>query len=132
LDFPTTTGAWRTSFTGGSFNDFILKLNPSGSALVYSTFIGNFGAFALTIDSTGNAYVAGSANPSNLYTSPGAYRSTVGDMNACPNTNTASYVMKMNPTGTAPVWATYAGECQRALGIALDSSNNVYITGETE
>src|SRR2546430_1144889 len=59
-DFPTTAGAFQPSSPGG--DAFVTKLNPSGAALVYSTYLGGTGcdvAFAIAVDSFGNAYVTG-------------------------------------------------------------------------
>lgn len=55
-NFPTTTGAFNTSFNNG--DGFVVKLNSSGSELEYSTFLGgrgDDGALALTVDNSGNA-----------------------------------------------------------------------------
>src|SRR5439155_1111362 len=43
LDFPTTTGAFRPSFAGGFIDAFVTKLNPTGAALAYSTYLGGTG-----------------------------------------------------------------------------------------
>src|SRR2546427_6812956 len=67
-DFPTTLGAFQTTFAG-SYDAFVTKLNPTGSALVYSTYLGgrNYetgrGAVGRVtcsaLETTGNAYVTG-------------------------------------------------------------------------
>jgi hypothetical protein len=62
-DFPTTAGAFDTT-ENGAFDVFVTKLNPTGSALVYSTFLGGSGfdsAGGLAVDAAGNAYVSGGA-----------------------------------------------------------------------
>ena len=60
--FPTTSGAYNRTFGGGSVDAFVTKLNPTGSALVYSTYLGgthsDFG-YGIAVDSSGNAYVTG-------------------------------------------------------------------------
>lgn len=74
-NFPTTEGSYNDSFSG-VFDVFITKLNPSGTALVYSTFLGgsyNDYGNGITIDSSGNVYVTGQTNSSNFPTSEGAY-----------------------------------------------------------
>src|SRR5262245_563222 len=85
VDFPTTLGAFQTA---GSLPDaFVTKLNATGSALVYSTYLGGNGGeegFSLTVDSSGNAYVTGGTNSSNFPTTPGAFQTTFrgGDVDA--------------------------------------------------
>src|SRR4029453_212419 len=65
VDFPVTPGAFDTSFNGGEFDAFVTKLNQSGSALVYSTFVGSQGfdaAFALAAERDGRPYLTGTTN----------------------------------------------------------------------
>jgi hypothetical protein len=78
--FPTTPGAFDTSFNGGGpyyYGDaFVTKLNASGSALVYSTFLGGTDddrATAISVDSAGAAYVAGGTASSDFPTTSGAF-----------------------------------------------------------
>ena len=77
-DFPTTAGAFDTTHNG-AFDVFVTKLNPTGSGLVYSTFIGG-SAFdsgqGLAIDAEGNAYVSGGTLSLNFPTTPGAFATT--------------------------------------------------------
>src|SRR6185295_8448630 len=77
-DFPTTAGAIRrtcnTASNGGCFDAFVAKLNASGSALVYSTYLGGTGddeARGVAVDSAGNAYVAGKTSSTNFPTTSG-------------------------------------------------------------
>src|SRR5205814_2650315 len=64
-NFPTTAGAFQTTFGGGVFgagNAFVTKLNPTGSALVYSTYLGGSSSdagYAIALDPAGHAYVTG-------------------------------------------------------------------------
>ncbi len=60
-DFPTSTGAYKTSISGGN-DGFVAKLNATGSAFLYSTYLGGNYAdvlYGITMDGDGNAYVAG-------------------------------------------------------------------------
>jgi len=137
--FPTTPGAFQTSVNGG-FNAFVAKLNPTGSALVYSTFLGGPGrdfGNGVAVDSTGNAYVAGATSSTSFPVTAGAFQTTLSGIvqNA--------FVTKLNANGTALIYSTYLGGsgCQPvsegcdgpevALGIALDSGDNAYVTGQT-
>ena len=132
-DFPTTPGAFDTSFNSSSngFNDAgVFKLNAAGNALVYSTFLGGSSydyAIALAVDGSGNVYVTGeTTNANDFPTTPGAYKTTssgVGDV----------FVTKLNPAGSALIFSTYLGGSDRdqAHGIGFDSAGNVYVTGFT-
>jgi hypothetical protein len=118
-----------------AFNAFISKLNPTGSRLLYSTYLtstrpgpvyaGSDGR-AITVDSSGNAYVTGSTWGTNLPTTQGAIQTTLkGKQNA--------YVAKLSAAGNTLVFLTYLGgsNLDRANAIALDNSNGVYVTGQT-
>src|SRR5712691_5358261 len=84
-NFPTTPGAFQTTY-GGHGNAFVGKLNTSGSALIYSTYLGGRGeatagydsGFGVAADSTGNTYVTGFTNSSNFPTTVGAFQTTLG------------------------------------------------------
>jgi hypothetical protein len=97
-------------------------------ALSYSTYLGGSGgdmAYAITVDTAGNAYVAGEASSTNFPVTPGAFQTT--------NPAGSAFVTKLNPTGTALVYSTYLGGSSGATasGLAVDTSGNVYLTGDT-
>jgi hypothetical protein len=78
LAFPTTAGAFDTT-QNGSDDAFVAKLDPSGSTLVYSTFLGGTGADesnSIAVDGSGSAYVAGYTSSSNYNTTTAAYYNT--------------------------------------------------------
>jgi hypothetical protein len=78
-NFPTTPGAFDTSFNGGGNDAFVTKLNASGSALAYSTFLGgaNFDVgLDIAVDGMGRAYVTGFTGGANFPTTPGAFDTT--------------------------------------------------------
>src|SRR5207244_12431059 len=61
-DFPTTAGAFQTTFGGGLYDIFVTKLEPTGSALGYSTYLGGRAldqGYGIAVDTTGHAYVTG-------------------------------------------------------------------------
>lgn len=61
-DFPTTAGAYDQSYNGGKHDAFVAKLNATGSALLYSTFLGGKGTdqgYDIALDSMQNAYLTG-------------------------------------------------------------------------
>ena len=79
IDFPTTVGAFDTTHNG-NIDAFVTKLNPAGSALVYSTFLGGsndeFGR-GIAVDSSGSAYVTGITASPNFPTTVGAFDATL-------------------------------------------------------
>jgi RHS repeat-associated protein len=123
--FPTTSGAYLTTFVPGT-DAFLTELNSSGSALGYSTFLAagsqqnpaQTGANSVTLDSSGNAYVAGA----------GAVPTTSGAIQT--SANGKAFVTKFNSTGSNLTFSTGLGTAT-ARGIALDSSNEPVITGDT-
>jgi hypothetical protein len=126
-NFPTTAGAYQTSRLG--MNDaFVTEFNSSGTP-VYSTYLGGTGtndyAYGITVDSTGNFYITGYTASTNFPTTAGAYQTA----NAGGND---AFVTKFNSSGT-PVYSTYLGGTGNdfGYGIALDSTENIYITGYT-
>jgi len=140
-DFPTTEGAFQRvmQIPGSNFgNSFVTKLNPTGSALVYSTYLGGGGgkpgfgdsATGIAIDSSGNAYITGNAYSTNFPTTPGAVQRV---NNAAVNQNSNPFVTKLNSTGTALLYSTYLGGStfDFVFGIAIDGSGSAYIAGAT-
>jgi len=126
LDFPTTPGALQTTATAYSSHGFVSKLNPAGTALVYSTYLGGTNIDTVTgvaVDATGNAYVAGRTNSLDFPTASafqtGSYSGTG-----------QAFVSKFSPMG-ALVYSTYLGGADTALatGIAIDSSGAAYVAG---
>jgi hypothetical protein len=126
LDFPTTANAFQTA-NGGAGDAFMTKVNTNGGPFVYSTLVGGAGldqGNGITVDSNGNAYVAGETSSPGL-PSLRAYGGQ-GD----------GFVAKFNPSlsGAASlVYFTYLGGsmADSANAIALDSNLNVYVTGST-
>ncbi|MCW6049980.1 SBBP repeat-containing protein [Lyngbya sp. CCAP 1446/10] len=124
-NFPTTPGAVQTTPGGGLVDFLVTKINPEGTALVYSTYIGgdrdDYG-FGIAVDSQGNAYLTGQVDPG-YPTTPGAFQPTI------PGYNTG--VTKLNAAGNALVYSTFLGGGGNSLGngIAVDSSGNAYVAG---
>jgi hypothetical protein len=122
-----TAGAYRSTI-GGTQDAFVAKFNPTGSSLIYATYLGGAGsdtAYALAIDSTGNALVTGNTNTGE-WTTPGAYDTTANGANDI-------FVAKINASGSQLLYATClgGGGNDSAAGIAVDTAGNAYITGGT-
>ncbi|HEX6683413.1 MAG TPA: SBBP repeat-containing protein [Candidatus Limnocylindrales bacterium] len=137
--FPTTPGAFdRTGSVGQDLDAFVSKLNPTGTALVYSTFLGgsNFEwGRDLAVDAAGSAYVTGQTKSSNFPTTSGAFDRTF-NVDSCPRCGIDQYdafVTKLNPSGSALVYSTFLGGfgIDDGMFLALDAANQVYLAGET-
>jgi hypothetical protein len=141
-DFPIVNPLHSTcNNCPNAVHGFVTKLDPSGSTLVYSTFIagsGNETGYAITADSGGNAYVAGVTKSQDFPTTPGALQPSPGDpVSACQiqafDTCGDGFAAKIKPDGSAFVYATYLGGSlyDHVSGIAVDASGNAYVTGRT-
>ncbi len=128
-NFPTTNGANDTSFNGGLSDIFVLKMNPVGTQLLYSTFIGgdnrDYGR-GLAVDSGGNAYVIADTYSTNFPTSVSALDKVL-------NGTIEAVVFKLDPTGANLVYSTFLGGdgTEEGRDIAIDNSGNAYVTGNT-
>ena len=127
-DFPTTPGAFDTSHNGSN-DAFVAKLDPSGSSLVYGTYIGggsSDGGSGIDIDGMGNAYVAGATFSSDFPTTPGAFDTSF-------NLDLDVFVVKVDPSGGSLIYGTYLGGDSDDMGldVAVDGMGNAYVTGRT-
>ncbi|MCU1265596.1 MAG: uncharacterized protein JWM21_1914 [Acidobacteria bacterium] len=129
-DFPTVNAfdsTYSSSAGSGVEDAFVARLNPAGSALVYSTYLsGQFGArgYGIATDGAGNAYVTGTTSTNHPVTAS-AFEST--------NFNTG-FLSKLNTNGSGAsslVYSTFLGHTGSGEGraIAADATGNVYITG---
>jgi hypothetical protein len=122
-NFPHTTGG---SYKG-NYDAFVTKLNASGSALLYSTYLGGSGTdwgLGIAVDGYGNAYVTGKTN-SNDFPTYNAYQTTWGG-------GYDAFVTKLDGYG-APLYSTYLGGKGDEVGnhIVVDGYGNAYVTGFT-
>jgi Beta-propeller repeat len=128
LDFPTTAGAFQTTIGGGP-DVFVSKLNQTGSALTYSTFLGGVGTETgteIAVDDFGAAYVTGDTQSPNFPTTTGAFQTTPGGL-------TDTFAAKFNRDGSALVYSTFLGgsDVDQGLGIAVDEYGKAYVAGQT-
>jgi hypothetical protein len=128
VDFPTTPGAFQTTYGGGGGDAFVTKLNAAGSQLVYSTYLGGSaldGGNGIAVDASGNANVVGQTASANFPSSNAVQSTYSGDTDA--------FVTRLVPTGCAPTLSTYLGgdSVDEGFGMAVDSTGNAYATGTT-
>lgn len=125
-DFPTTPGAYDTTFAGG--DGFIVKFNATGVAQYVTLFGGSDGdnIFDVAADPVGNLYLLGTTTSSDLPTTVGAFASSYGG-------NFDAFVAKLSPDGTTLLFSTYLGGSGRddAVALDIDDAGSVYVTGWT-
>ena len=170
-NFPTTLGAYQTvcapiaNNTGEStaasncnsfdYNAFVTKLNPAGTGLVYSTFLGGYGnwayAHAIAVDSAGRAYIAGNETDvcaTSYYTFQSCFPTTTGAVIGGDKTGGGSpqyaFVAVFDPTGARLLYSTLFGDLNGlgtplsgagdawATGVAVDANGYFYLVGETK
>jgi hypothetical protein len=127
-NFPIM-GAYQAA-NGGNSDTFVTKLNATGSAIIYSTYIGgsgNEGRGGIAVDTAGDVYVVGETRSTNFPTTPGAYQT----VNRSSQNN--AFVTKLNPFGNALIYSTYLGGngFDSANAVAIDSGGNAYVAGQT-
>jgi hypothetical protein len=137
-NFPTTAAAFQRTFTGWAVEAFVTKLNATGSALLYSTYLGGSTAgparsamsqgTGIALDTSGNAYVTGITTAADYPTTTGAFQGSL------PSGQDA-FVTKLNVIGSTPVYSTYLGPSTANVyccpAIAVDAAGNAYVTGPT-
>jgi len=137
-DFPTAN-ALGTQLNGtgqeGLLDAFLLKLTSTGSALVYSTYIGGSGdesvpggASSLAVTGAGQAYVVGNTRSADFPGTSGTYRETLQG-------GEDIFVGSLAPdgqSGTATLIGGLSSQPEEGLGIAVDSQGNAYVCGDTQ
>jgi len=127
-NFPVTPGALNLAPADNGFGIFVTKLNQTGAGLVYSARINvNQTSTGIAIDSTENAYITG-YHDGPLSITPDAFQKDLRGINA--------YLIKLNSTGSALLYATQLGGgrpvgASRATGIAVDPIGDAYVVGYT-
>ena len=122
LNYPTTPGSFDTTQNGGS-DAFVSKLDPSGSRLEYSTYLGGAGfsfegANGIAVDHAGSAYVTGFTGSAAFPVTPGAYDTTKN------GTGNDVYLTKLDPSGATLGYSTFLG------GTTSDTGNDVDVDGQ--
>jgi hypothetical protein len=132
-DFPITAGSLQTVTGGpsgaGHDDAFVVKLNASGTALVYSTYLGGScddAVYGIPVDASGNASVTGDTCSSDFPATPSALQTTLGGFDD-------AFFSKLNAAGSALLYSTYMGGSgdDASCGIALDAAGNAFLAGWT-
>ena len=144
-DFPTQNPlqAANKAPSINVYTGYVAKLNPSGTGLIYATYLGGSGGNgagdevdSIAIDAAGNAYVAGATDSGDFPTTPGAYKTTCpiqgGTITYC-QTNNGSFLTKLSPDGQSLVYSTYVmtlGNSDQVHGLAVDAQGRAYVVGD--
>jgi hypothetical protein len=125
-NFPTANAVQDT--LAGSSDVFIVKLDPAGTEIVYSTYLGGSNydkAFSLAVDSDGHAYVTG-------YTLSNDFP-TVNPIQSTFSGSDDTFIAKLSPSGSSLVYSTYLGGNGQdvGVGISVDSAGRAYVVGYT-
>src|SRR5206468_1945773 len=138
-NFPHTAGVVQGTYRGGVDDAFVTKVNATGTAFVYSTFLGGVDydqGVGIAVDQSGAAYVAGQT----ACTVGGSCVPGVSDFPRVPSTQPPygggtfeGFVVKLNAAATGLVYSTFLGgnNYDFGFGIRLDSSLDAYVTGGT-
>lgn len=129
-DFPTTPNAFKTKHRDPGGEPFVAKLNSTGTALIYSTLLGGSAsgeASGIAVDSSGQAFIAGTTASVDFPTTPGSFQRIYG------GGQTDVFITKLNGDGSSLVYSTYIGGGAQddCAGISIDGSGNAYLVGST-
>jgi hypothetical protein len=127
-DFPRLN-AVQPTYHGGAYDVFVTQLSASGSALVYSTYLGGSDwdqAQSIAVDDQGNAYITGQTSSLD-FPVLNAFQPTIGGF------HNDAFVTKLDPTGSALVYSTYLGGSATDNGyrVAVDTDGSALVTGTT-
>ena len=125
-NFPTT-GALQAS-KGGEPDAFVTKIDPGGSAVIYSTYLGGGGADganAIAVDRTGSAHVVGTTGSANFVPAKATQAQKSGGDDA--------FLVKLDSTGRGPLFSSFVGgrEADAGMGVAVDAQGRVRVLGLT-
>jgi hypothetical protein len=122
-------GAIQGAF-GGISDAFVWKFNPTGTTLLFSTFLGGAGddwAYGVAVDSSDNIYLTGYTESSNFPTTPGSYDTSY-------NGGRDIFITKLTPTGSSMIYSTFLGGTgvdENRGDIKVDSVGHAYVAGDT-
>jgi Beta-propeller repeat len=126
VDFPNKDAVQK--HVAGSYDVFVSKFDPTGSRLIYSTYLGGSAfdhAIGIRIDESGSAYIAGITQSPDFPVKNARQPTLAGISNG--------FVAKLSPSGSELVFSTYLGgrNFDQILALALDKHNHIYVAGST-
>jgi hypothetical protein len=129
--FPIRNG-FQTNYKGELSNAFVVKLNAAGTGTLYSSYLGGYGldvGTAIAVDSSGSAYVTGSASSTDFPT-----RNALQPNKAGGRSDSAAFIAKVNTNASGAnslIYSTYYGvlNLEGGTGIAVDAEDSAYVTG---
>ena len=139
-NFQTTVGAFQT-LRKGIADAYVMKLNPAGNQISYSTLLGGLDSEltlgGIAVDGSGDAFVTGFTASSDFPTTAGSFQRTFGSRSTAGSRD--SFVAELNPNGTALVYSSYLGGAGDEPGslpffgsrLAIDPAGNAYVVGTT-
>jgi len=130
--YPVTSGAFQyDGYYAGDGGVYVTELNPTGTSLVYSAYLGYGSGYGIAVDGAGNAYVDGVVNYEDFPTTAGAYQTSYP----------GAFVVKLNAGGATEAYSTFLGGPSAtdsnvvpwsiALENGCSSSCNAYVSGWT-
>ena len=134
-----TASAYQTNYSGGkvSGDAFIARFDSTGTNLIFATYLGgsgNDGVQALTVDASGNAFLAGYTDSTNFPTKNALYDHINSSwIKQLKGYTIDAFVAELTPDGSDLIYSTYLGgnSMDAVYGLALDSNDNAYVTGYT-
>jgi hypothetical protein len=140
-DFPVTPGAFDTTaslpfFSSDVRDAFVAKLDPAGSSLVYSTFLGSFGderAYGAALGPSGTVFAVGFTDSADFPTTPGAYDTTFNTVLRAGDEFGDVFVVELAADGASLVYSTFLGgsNSDAAYTVAVDAAGAAYVIGLT-
>jgi hypothetical protein len=127
VNFPTSHALYGT-FAGGTTDAFVVKLNATGSTMLFSTYLGGHSmdyASGIALDTSGNVYVAGYTVSIDFPVAQPLQQNNAGLYDA--------FIVELDPAGSSMLFGTYFGgtDADSAMSLAVDSSRSIYVAGQT-
>lgn len=127
-NFPVSSTGYQSTYAG-SGDVFVTKFNATGTAVLFSTYLGGTGTDTpaqILLDASGDIFLVGSTSSNNFPTTLGAFQSVYSG-------NQDAFLTEMKPDGSALILSTYIGGSGQDFGtaVALDTAGNAYVTGST-
>ena len=127
-NLPTTAGSFQPAFGGGDTDVYVCKINPTGLALGYSTYLGGSGdecifGGGLRVDAQGCAYIGGTTRSTNFPTTAAAFLPCKRD----PSFNI--FVTKLSADGSGLIYSTFVPGVD-CYGLAVDGAGCAYVVGD--